>query len=259
MLSSTKKLRRDMLIKDSIKKLYKEFPFKNYLPKDSCAHLNVANSVKSVLPKGAKILDFGSGPCDKTAVLQMMGYECHAFDDLMDDWHQKDNAREKILEFAKNTGIKFYLPDDRNNAEFPFIENQYDMIMLHDVIEHLHESPKELLEKLVKNLKPGGFLFISVPNAVNVRKRLAVIAGKTNYPPFACYYNYPGIWRGHIREYVKNDLEQTCNFLGLTKIVLKGCDHMLEKVPSFARVPYKIFTGVFDSLKDSCMLIARKD
>ncbi len=78
------------------------------------------------------------------------------------------------------------------------ISNQaFDMIMLHDVIEHFADSPHHLLVELIGLLKPGGYLYISVPNAVNLRKRLLVLSGRTNYPRFAAYYWSSPHWRGH--------------------------------------------------------------
>ena len=37
----------------------------------------------------------------------------------------------------------------------------YDMVMLNDVLEHIHDSPCELLNSLVNGLKTDGLLFIT--------------------------------------------------------------------------------------------------
>ncbi len=132
------------------------------------------------------------------------------------------------------------------------------MIMLHDVLEHLHNSPRELLVLLLQFLKEDGLLFITVPNAVNIRKRIDVLRGRTNLPDYGGYYWYPGEWRGHVREYVHSDLVLLTKFLGLQLISVHGCDHMLAKVPLFLRPLYLKITDVFDGLKDSWLLIARK-
>ena len=88
------------------------------------------------------------------------------------------------------------------------------MVMLHDATEHFVDSPHHLLVQLIGLLKPGGYLYISVPNAVNLRKRLLVLSGRTNYPRFAAYYWSGPRWRGHKREYVKGDLELLCSTRG---------------------------------------------
>lgn len=241
-------------LQDLIDGMRTSFPFPDKLPPGDFSYLNICAVVSRYLKSGCEILDFGSGPCDKTALLSKLGYHCCACDDLRDNWHLEDDNRVKILEFAKANEVKFYsaesgIPD--------FSGKKFDMIMLHDVVEHLHDSPAFLLTELLKHLKPGGFLFITVPNAVNLRKRIAVVLGNTNLPPFKEYYHYPGAWRGHIREYVKGDLKMLNEFLGLKKIELRGCDHMLEKVPEKLRRPYVAFTNLFDGLKDSLMLLAQ--
>ena len=70
------------------------------------------------------------------------------------------------------------------------------MVMLNHVVEHLHDFPRDLLNDLLTLVKPSGLLFITVPNAGNVRKRLDLLRGKTNLPPYEGYYWYPGRWRG---------------------------------------------------------------
>ncbi len=107
-------------------------------------------------------------------------------------------------------------------------------------------------------LKPGGYLFITVPNAVNVRKRLYVLAGKSNMMDFDIYYWYPGAWRGHVREYTKGDLCKLAGHLGLDILELSGVDHFLSRLPRLLRPPYVAVTSLFDGFKDSLCLVARK-
>ena len=186
-------------IASAIRQLRAQFPFNNYLAEDdgkNGPYSNIAATVKKILPTGSRILDFGAGACDKTAILQLLGYQCSACDDLQDDWHKLPGNSEKITSFASGVGIDFKL---LGGSSLPFSKAEFSMVMLHDVLEHLHDSPCYLLNKIVELIAPGGFLFITVPNAVNIRKRLDVLRGRSNLPDFAGYYWYPGAWRGHIR------------------------------------------------------------
>jgi SAM-dependent methyltransferase len=247
-----------MNIADAIVRCANEFPFDGYVNPALAmegAHSNIARSVIRHLPPGSAILDVGCGPCDKTAVLQFLGYKCSGYDDLQDDWHKKPGNREKILSFINKCGIDF---KQSNGGELPFEKNSFDMLMMHDILEHLHNSPRDMLNDLLELVKPDGLLFITVPNAVNIRKRRDVLVGKTNLPPFDQYYWHPDPWRGHIREYVRNDLLLLSDYLNLEVIELRSCDHMLGKVPNIVRPAYLLVTTFFKEWKDSWVLIARK-
>lgn len=244
-----------MNINEAQKIVLDKFPFDNFMDNEIVTSTNIATTVQKYLKKGDTILDFASGACDKTAVLQLLGYQCSTFDDLNDEWHLKDGNREKILDFAKDIGIDFNLASD---GYLPFQKDTFDMVMAHDVLEHLHDSPKDMLNDLVALVKPGGYLFITVPNAVNIKKRINVLMGKTNLPNYSEFYWYPGPWRGHVREYVKNDLSLLSDFLNLDTVELTSCHHMLEVVPEKLRPPYKLITKVFTGWRDSWLFVGKK-
>lgn len=245
-----------MKLEDCKKQVRNEFPFPGYI--DNALNDvvdNIANTIKKYLVHGSKILDFGSGPCDKTAVIQCLGYECSAFDDLHDDWHRKNDNLKKIIDFTNKLQIDFNLAED---GYLPFPKEYFDMVMSHDVLEHLHDSPRDLLNDLCELLRPNGLLFLTVPNAANIRKRIAILRGGTNLPSYPTYYWYPGPWRGHVREYVKEDLNLLSQYLGLEILELHSCHHMLRIVPPKIRPIYLVLTIIFPGWRDSWLLVARK-
>lgn len=244
-----------MTIEQAIKQVESRFPFENYLEHQADGQYSVAETILRHLPAGATILDFGSGPCDRTAVAQVLGYKCSAADDLNDEWHRAGGNREKIIAFAKQEGINFELTAGN---QLPFSGETFDMVMLHDVLEHLHDSPRDLLNDLLTLLKPGGLLFVTVPSAVNIRKRLDVLRGKTNLPNYEAYYWSPGPWRGHVREYTRGDLQMLAAFLALEVVELKNCHHMLHRLSPRLRPIYRAVTALFPGWSDSLSLVARK-
>lgn len=233
----------------------RQFPFPGYMDSSGDSYISISNTVRKYLKQGARLLDFGSGPCDKTAVIQALGYRCSAYDDLSDDWHTSGSNREKITQFALKAGIDFRLACEDT---FPFDAESFDMVMAHHVLEHLHDSPRDLLNDLVELIKPGGYLFITVPNAANIRKRMAVMFGRTNLPSFGTYYWYPGHWRGHVREYVKDDLQKLAGYLALNVEELRSCHHMLTKLAPGVRSIYVLVCRIFPGWRDSWLLVGRK-
>ena len=184
-----------------------------------------------------------------------MGLSVQLCDDLLDDWHMIGNNREKILTFAQKINIPYKITKDN---KFSFKKFEFDMVMMHDVLEHLHNSPCSLLNDLLECVKPEGYLFLTVPNAVNLRKRISVLFEKTNLPAFDSYYWYPGIWRGHIREYVKSDLIELSSYLNMEILELRSCHHMLRVLPVFTRQFFFFLTYIFPGFRDSWLLVAKK-
>ncbi len=246
--------------KEAFNQLLNEFPFDNYINCKllSSSYKTITDTVVANLPISSKILDFGCGPCDKTTILQKLGYDCFGYDDLQDNWHKMNNNREIILKFIKTQGINFI--DGENEKEWPFQSSSFDMVMLHDVIEHLHDSPRTLLNDLVETLIDGGLLFITVPNLGNIRKRIHLLLGKTNLAPFNGYYWSPDPWRDHIREYVLDDLKKLADYLELEVIEIMARDHMLtsKKIPKIFIPFWKAITKLFPGWKDSWSLLAKK-
>src|SRR5687768_2378601 len=98
-----------MTLETAYEKVYRKFPLKNYLGVVDESYINIAYTVQRYLKPGDRIFDFGSGACNKTAIVQLLGFPCTAYDDLSDLWHIQDKNRERIIQFAKDFGIEFIL------------------------------------------------------------------------------------------------------------------------------------------------------
>lgn len=230
----------------------RDFPFSNYITGDRMPWLTVGRTVEKYLKPGDTLFDLGCGACDKTAVAAKMGIDCTAMDDLEDDWYKRGDNIARIEEFARNQGIRF------SRTFSPPAEATFDMVMLNDVMEHIHDSPRELLNALVSGLKPGGLLFITVPNLANIRKRIDLMRGRTNLANFDLYYWYRGTWRGPQREYVRGDLVSLAANLRMDIVELTTVHHMLQNLPSPLHPVYKALTKVFPDWRDTWLFVARK-
>ena len=187
------------VLAEAIRSVRQRFPIPDYMTavKDEGAYATIANTALKYLKPGARILDFGCGPCDKTAILQELGFQCSGCDDLQEDWHKRPGQREQILRFAGECGIEFRMHEGHG---IPFASGTFDMVMMHDILEHIHDSPRDLLNDLMERTTDEGILFITVPNQVNIKKRIEVILGRTNLTAYETFYWSDTPWRGHIRE-----------------------------------------------------------
>ena len=132
------------------------------------------------------------------------------------------------------------------------------MVMMHDVLEHIHDSPRELMNDLLETGEARGLLFVTVPNQVNIKNRIEVCwaAQTSRHSKRSTGRAFRGADMS--AEYVRDDLVKLAAYLDLKVIELHGVDHMLQKIPAAARAPYLAATAVFDGWKDSWLLVARK-
>ena len=244
-----------------VEEVEKQFPFENYITFD--AKEQTANLIACVLEavgdlSNLRLLDVGSGPMNVTAAFSKCGFNCFAVDDLSDPWHLRDDNRAKIQEFARLMNIEFHQQDA--SYHIPFDRGTFDVVLLKAVIEHLHESPRRLLNECFEFLKPGGALVVTMPNSVNLRKGISVLLGKTNFPPVDQFYHSEGMWRGHVREYTLAETEYILKEGG-GEIILSKMVHsqIYSKIPSkILRQIYRILSAIIPTFRDAILVIARK-
>jgi 2-polyprenyl-3-methyl-5-hydroxy-6-metoxy-1,4-benzoquinol methylase len=159
---------------------------------------------------GARVGDVGGGISLLAPSLATLGYRCLLVDDFADRWHQENRD---ALEIHRKAGVEIHSADITADS-FELENETFDAIVSFDVIEHLHNSPRRLLQKLVAALRPGGVLVIGTPNCVNLRKRITTPLGIGKWSLMSEWYDAP-TFRGHVREPDVKDLQYIAKDLGL--------------------------------------------
>ena len=239
----------------------KEFPFLGYVDNNLNRYIIIVSRIMKEYPSGSKILSIGSGPCDLEAILSKLGYDITAIDDLNDHWHLIGKNRERIKNFAKQMNIDLVT----QSAGSPQLEeNYFDAVLLIDIIEHLHRSPRELLNYSISSLKTGGLLLIETPNTVALVDRLKVLFGKTNQVSANCIYWNIGEYRSHIREYTQSELKQILLYHNLTAVNSKMINIMIDavRVENFLKKivikTYKLISGLYPNFRDTILISGKK-
>jgi 2-polyprenyl-3-methyl-5-hydroxy-6-metoxy-1,4-benzoquinol methylase len=241
-----------------IKELKEEYPYPEILDDSEDAIHFLASALKELAPDGGRLLDIGCGALDKTVFFQRMGYSCFACDDFQDPWHSASGNLDPVVAYAKQAGIEVHAQDQHYTV--PWEQESFDVVTMLNVIEHLTVSPRNILNFAGTYLKPGGLLLVEMPNSVNLRKRLSVLRGKSNYTPVAGFFENEGPWRGHIREFTLEETQQIVDWAGF-KTEYKKTAHTMVRQRLTNRLLLWVFKGLcmgFPGFRDSFLVGARK-
>ncbi|MBT9151465.1 MAG: putative methyltransferase YcgJ [candidate division WS2 bacterium] len=201
--------------------------------------------LKTVLPylnesKDAKILDVGAGGGVIPLVLRRIGYECSAIDTWEEYSKVYDNRmgiKEDIIERLQRNGIRVEYCDIQKER-FPFEDDSFDIVLLLDVIEHLHSSPKKPLKEIRRVLNKNGIIILTTPNLGTLKNRLFVLAGQSNYTDLSHWYHGDPFF-GHAREYTPGEVKDMLTWEGFSvrRADLSNCLQM-PAIKSFKLNPY---------------------
>lgn len=119
-------------------------------------------------------------------------------------------------------------------TKLPYQDNQFDLILFTEVLEHLPHSPLFPLKQIKRVLKPKGLLIMTTPNAGRLANRLLPLVGKTTYPPLdqllATPYLSSHIYHRHHKEYTLDELKRLVQLAGLK---------ILKLSPIIAYTPFR--------------------
>ncbi len=106
--------------------------------------------------------------------------------------------------------VLFDLNDADDETRRPVI-GPYGLIVMAEVLEHIHMPPSVVMGWIASLLTPGGCLLIQTPNAVSLPNRLRMLVGRNPFQPLSADRAYPD----HMREYTPSELVREGRALGL--------------------------------------------
>jgi SAM-dependent methyltransferase len=245
-------------VKTAIKNVKSRFPTPEIIDQTEETIKNLAQIVGEFSQPPGRLLDIGCGALDKTMVFSQLGYHSHGCDDFKDPWHTNPANLGPVLELASSFGVEVYAQDDGYSV--PWEKGTFDVVTMVNVIEHLVESPREILNFAGDYLRTGGLLVVAMPNSVNLRKRISVLLGKSNYTPVRGFYEYAGPWRGHIREFTPGETRDIVEWTGFEVLKTKTFHGMLgDRLGNpVLRQIFRLVCNVVPNYRDSVVVVARK-
>jgi len=161
-------------------------------------HEHVAQYVSDNYDTNSKILILGAGTGAFEARLFDMGFKQLTSTDIHEESYLYENDKISFIKTDLNT-------------QFSSIFNEnFDLIIAIEIIEHLH-STAHFLSEAKKILTNNGTLYITTPNVHSHESKVACLV--TGYPSF--FYGKPMQYQ-HVNPILYGTLLRLCEDLGLT-------------------------------------------
>ena len=172
---------------------------------------------------GTKVLDVGCGEGRLMWVLKQLGFNVTGVDShIFEGLNTEGEPRGPLLEqYFSEQGVQVEVVDVEKEP-LPFADNYFDLVTNTEVIEHLHNSPKPMIQEIGRVLKRGGLLMLATPNYASLDKRMLALLGRSNHHHLKEYYNFecvspPNIdFVGHVREFTLSEVEQMLKWENFT-------------------------------------------
>ena len=139
---------------------------------------------------------------------------------------------------------------DLDSGSVPLPDECADVVMAVEVIEHL-ENPRDLMRKLVRIAKPGGWVIVTTPNQLSMLSLLTLLV-KRQFQAFQ-----DGSYPAHLTALLEVDLKRIAAECGLTAIAIEYS--LSGRIPLTAKHYPRMIARLFPRfLSDNVLLIGRK-
>jgi hypothetical protein len=174
-----------------------------YVQYHALRYARLLSAVQQAAPSTGRLAVLDVGPNAQTALLR------HGYPEAMID--TLGFAHPAVAPRPDERHIPFDLNEAVDPPRRPALERRYDVIILAEVIEHLHTPPAAVLDYLRRGLSASGFILLQTPNGAALHKRLTMLLGRNPAPPpRACREN-----PGHLHEYTLAELRDQVRAGGL--------------------------------------------
>jgi len=165
-----------------------------------------------------RILEIGSAPFFFSyALKQELPCDLVGVDTALGAWPGPPETPSRTpnhVKLALHGEVVMDLPVYVFNIErdhFPFDDGSFDLILYMEVMEHLAYSPSWALAEMHRVLRPGGRLFLTVPNYLSFTRLWLQLMHISDEHP----YSGLGIYGRHLREFTLEEVSlllRSCNY-----------------------------------------------
>jgi SAM-dependent methyltransferase len=241
-------------------------------------HVTEAMEVAALLPSGGVFLDVGTGYGLVPRILQRLGARVISTD-------FPTTGGKGPLQRLMDLGIEGHYV--QVGAEpLPLPDESVDVVFVGNVIEHLPHSPRPFMADVKRVLKSGGHLVMDTKNAVDLKTRLKMLLGLSNWPPLESIFPLD-FNPHHHKEYTLAELRRLLELAGFrnvrgyafethfhrslkklgklqamgaaqSEVSQYGTGFNFRHPYEYARLVALLLTRLFPNLRDSILVVGRK-
>lgn len=185
-------------------------------PKDSYYQIHISryqkifNTVKSLnLTPGSKALDIGCYPPYLLDFLEKENFDAYG---VCSQHETVNRPKINILNIDSDS--------------LPYKDDQFDLVVMSEVMEHLVSDPVNIFSEIYRVLKPNGYFLITTPNVLRTQNLVSLLIGKNIYFGLDQLKNSSQklgtIYFRHNREYTPKELFILLKSSGFSKTTVKS-------------------------------------
>jgi SAM-dependent methyltransferase len=194
------------------------------------------------VPNG-KLIDLGGGYSPISAVLARLGMEVTVVDTFASTKYYEQFSAPKLCDILRGFGVKLAKADLREyDPARVFEPASVDTVDCFGTIYFF--NPRQLLDRCMRVLKPGGKLVVECNNAASLLRRIRVFLGRNNTNTFEEYF----VEDVHQRFWVKSDVQALAVYLKLSEYHVLGRNWTLYQ--SRKQLPKSALTLADNALPD---------
>lgn len=171
----------------------------------------------ALVPTGPlKILEVGANPYFLTYLLKRFRPEADLT--LLNFFGGEAGKRRQTLAVQAPDGAMERYDLDYHNlnieeADLPFEQGSFDLVLYCEVIEHMLKDPVATLGRVKQVLRQDGWLVLTTPNVARLENVARLVAGANIYDPYSGY----GPYGRHNREYNRHELHHLLRYCGFSE------------------------------------------
>jgi methionine biosynthesis protein MetW len=131
----------------------------------------ILREFRRALPWSGRVLDVGCGRGQLGAAIRELGWEVWGVEQAADACPTADKRLHRLIQADLH---------DEATVHQHIGDTRFDALVFSDVLEHVYD-PRTVLERYLAYVRPGGRVFISVPNMVVWTNRLSFLFGRVQY------------------------------------------------------------------------------